>query len=71
MAKFILTMIMCSYASGQCIPPIEFPKHFDDMYDCMTAGYQEALKKTEELGKDQINEYGIYIKFGCSEKQVV
>ena len=71
MAKFILTMIMCSYASGQCIAPVELPKQFDDIYDCMIAGYQESLKKSQELGRDQINQYGIYIKFGCSEKQVV
>ena len=31
----------------------------------MIAGYEEAKKKTIEVGKDLVNKDGIYIKFYC------
>jgi hypothetical protein len=71
MAKIILTLIMCSYSTGQCLPPYQYPNEFNDMYDCMMTGYLESIKKTEEFGRDQINQHGIYIKFGCTQKQTV
>lgn len=71
MSKIILTFIICSYSTGQCLPPYEYPNEFNDMYDCMMSGYSESINKTKEIGKDQINTYGIYIKFGCTQKQTV
>ena len=32
----------------------------------MTAGYTEALRKTEEIGEEEVNKNRIYIKFVCA-----
>ena len=65
--KVILILYMCSFTTGQCLPPYEFPIQYNDMYDCMNAGYSESLKKSKEIGRKDINENGIYIRFICKE----
>ena len=65
--KFLLTMIICSGLSGQCMPPFTFEKTYIDGYECMLDGYQKSYDKIEAMGKDEVNKYRIYIKFGCSE----
>ena len=47
------------------MPPYQWPEKFDDGYDCMVAGYVQALAKIEEIGRDEVNNNKIYIKFGC------
>ncbi len=66
--KYILTMIMCSVIEGKttCIPPYTFDIHYNDAYDCMIEGYNKSSEKILELGREDVNEYNIYIKFGCS-----
>ena len=65
--KFILTMILCSATSGECMPPFQVDKIYKDGYDCMVDGYKMSLQKTEEIGREDINKHKIYIKFGCNE----
>ena len=65
--KFILTMILCSATSGECMPPFQVDKIYKDGYDCMVDGYNMSLQKTEEIGREDINKHKIYIKFGCNE----
>ena len=62
-------MIMCSAVAGQCMPPFKSDKVFKDEYDCMVEGYTMALEKTIEIGREDINNNKIYIKFGCNEDQ--
>ena len=64
-------MIMCSYVAGTCMDPIEMDTYYDDMYTCLNAGYLESLSKSEEMGADDINQYGIYMKFVCMEKEIL
>jgi len=64
--KILLTLIMCSYTSGTCLPPYEWPVHYDDMYDCMQAGYKESQRKMETIGKLEVNKHQIYIRFTCT-----
>ena len=33
----------------------------------MLDGYTKSYDKIVELGRDDVNEYNIYIKFGCNE----
>jgi hypothetical protein len=40
---------------------------YKDGYSCMLSGYTKSYDKIVELGKDDVNKYNIYIKFGCSE----
>ena len=67
MMKVILILYICSFTSGQCLPPYEFPIQYNDMYDCLNAGYSESLKKAKEIGRKGVNENGIYIRFICKE----
>ena len=69
--KFALLMIMCSYVAGECIDPVPMNTYYDDMYSCMNAGYQHSLDKSIDLGKEQVNEYQIYIKFICVEETLI
>ena len=66
--KYILTMIMCSVMEGQttCIPPFTFDTRYNDAYDCMVDGYNKSSEIILELGREDVNEYNIYIKFGCT-----
>ena len=62
--KIALFLIMCSAVANECMPPHYFGD-YDSYYDCFDAGYTESLKKTKEIGKEEINEHKIYIKFNC------
>ena len=69
--KFILGLIICSSGYQTCLEPYHWPDKFDDMYDCMQAGYTEAMNKMEEVGREDVNEYEIFIRFACSEEPEV
>ena len=56
---------MCSTVAQTCMPAYEWPVKFKNPYECMVAGYEEALKKTTEIGPEEVNKYKIYIKFDC------
>ena len=69
--KFILTLVMCSYASGTCMPPYEWPTTFNTQYDCMVFGYEESLKKMQEIGRTEVNKYNMYIRFTCTPETTI
>ena len=50
-----------------CITPHTFEKQYEDSYSCLLDGYNKSHDKIVEFGKDAVNEYSIYIKFGCNE----
>ncbi len=63
---------MCSYVAGECLPPYTYPQQFNDQYDCFMEGYNQSILKMENIGREEINEHEIYIRFICSvdeEKQ--
>ena len=64
---YVLSLVICSAVAGQCLPPYNVDKLYKDGYDCMIDGYKMSLQKTEEIGRADINEHKIYIKFGCNE----
>ena len=67
----MLTLIMCSFVEGKttCLPPFQSEVEYKDAYECMLDGYNESYNKIVELGRDDVNKYNIYIKFGCNENQ--
>ena len=65
--KVILILYMCSMTTGVCLPPYQFPTEFNNMYECLNTGYSEALKKSKEIGKKDINEHEIFIRFVCKK----
>ena len=65
MMEIILTLYLCSFTTGICSPPFKYDKTFNNYYDCLNTGYIEALKKSEQIGKEKVNQDGIYIRFAC------
>jgi len=64
--KMLLSLIICSSVAGECMPPFDWHEMFDNKYDCLHFGYNESINKLEEIGKKDINQYGMYIKFTCT-----
>lgn len=62
--KVALIMIICSQIAGECMKP-HLLDHHDTFYDCLISGYEEAKKKTKEIGIKEINKNEIVIKFKC------
>ena len=69
--KILLTLIMCSSVESICLPPHPWPQLFNDKYDCLQFGYQEAYKKLEIIGRKDVNEHGIYIRFDCQPSNII
>jgi hypothetical protein len=71
MKVVVLILFLCSATSNTCIAPHQWPETFTDSYDCMFKGYEEALKKTIEIGRTNINKDRVFIKFSCLEKDII
>ena len=68
MKELILVLYLCSGIANTCMPPYQWPEKFDDMYDCLNAGYTEALKKSKEIGRFDVNQHEIFVKFACVQE---
>jgi hypothetical protein len=67
--KIILILYLCSYTSGSCLPGYQVSETFNDLYDCMSTGYEESMKKMEEVGREDVNEHEIFIRFACVKEE--
>jgi len=47
------------------------PERYGSHYECMMAGYNEAIDKAKEIGPRDINQYGTIIKFFCIQEKDV
>ena len=63
--KILMSLIICSSVAGECMPPYEWPETFRSKYECLHFGDEESKRKLEEIGREDINKYGMYIKFTC------
>ena len=63
--KFVLSLIICSSVAGECMPPFDWQDTFRTQYDCLVFGYEESLNKMKEIGREEVNEYIVFIKFTC------
>ena len=63
--KYLLVMQICSVVTLSCTPPMEHTVHYNSYYDCASAGYLQALKATQNLGKDHVDKNQIIINFMC------
>ena len=63
--KIALAMIVCTALYQECLPPHQMPETYTNTYNCMKAGYEESLRKLEEIGEEDVNKYNTYIKFLC------
>ena len=64
--KIILTLLMFSYVSRECMPTFKWPTTFDSMYDCSIFGYEEAARKLKEIGREEVELHRISITFTCA-----
>jgi hypothetical protein len=69
--KILLSLIICSQVQQTCLEPYPWPETFNTQYDCMIFGYEESLKKMEEIGKTEVNKYNAYIRFTCTPEQTI
>ena len=69
--KYGLYMLMCSLVAGECMTPHQMPTMYDDMYSCLNAGYEESLKKSKEIGRKDVNQHQIYLRFICKHEEVI
>ena len=66
-----LILYMCSVTANTCMPPFVWPTQFGDSYECMIAGYEEAIRKTKEIGREEMNKHKIFIKFDCVATTII
>ena len=69
--KILLSLIICSQVAGTCMPPFQWPDTFKTQYDCLMFGYEESIKKMEEIGREEVNKYNMYIRFTCTPENTV
>ncbi len=69
--KILLSLIICSQVAGTCLEPYPWPEKFDTQYDCMVFGYEESLNKMQQLGREEVNKYNMYIRFTCTPEQTI
>ena len=69
--KFLLSMVICSQVAGTCLQPFPWPTTFDTQYDCLMFGDEESIVKMEELGRTDVNKYGMFIKFYCTRDNTI
>ena len=69
--KYSLYMIICSLVAGECMPPFKMPDQYNTMYDCLHAGYIESESKLEEIGRKDVNQHQMYIKFLCKDEEII
>ena len=64
-------MIICSLVAGECTTPYEMPNKYNGMYDCLNADYAASLRKSKEIGREEVNQHQTYIRFICQEQQEI
>ena len=62
--KVVLILYICAALHGECIAPIELGTH-DSYYNCLQAGYNEAIIRQSTIGAEETNKHQIYIRFLC------
>ena len=71
MTNFALIIWVCSFSANPtaCLPPMEFPKHFDSWYECSRTAHTESLILMSKMGYKYLNDYKIAVKYSCQEVQ--
>jgi hypothetical protein len=67
--KILLSLLICSQIAGTCLEPYEWPERFNTQYDCLMFGYEESIKKMKEIGRTDVNQYNMYVKFYCTPEK--
>jgi len=67
MIKFTLIIWVCSFLGSQpaCLPPMEYPKHFDSWYECSRTAHAESVKMIGKMGYKYVNDNKIGMSYTC------
>jgi hypothetical protein len=65
--KFFLSMIVCSSIQNACMQPFVYPTSYESSYNCLLDGYLKSYDKMIEFGQEDVNKFGLYIKFDCRQ----
>ena len=64
--KFFLILWVCSAVQGSCLsPPITKPTPFNTHYECVNAGYIDATKLVQAMGREIVEEKRLFVAFNC------
>ena len=69
--KFVLALILCSQTQQICMPRHQWPELFNSQYDCLMFGYEESQKKLKEIGRKEVNEHSMFIRFTCTPQNTI
>ena len=53
------------------MPPYQWSDLFNSQYDCLMFGYEESKKKMQEIGREEVNNHNIYVKFYCTPENTI
>ena len=62
--KVVLILYICAALHAECIAPIELGS-YDNYYNCLQAGYNEALIRQSNIGAEETNKHQIFFRFDC------
>jgi len=65
--KFILTIYVCSFIDFTCSPPVEFPKKFDNWYECMLTAHKESVDLLTKVPQDVVEKNRLATKYTCRQ----
>ena len=64
-------MILCSGLANSCLDPLPITNvYYDDWQSCIVAGYEESIKKSNEVDATDFNQYRLFLKSICQESEV-
>ena len=63
--KFMLIMSVCSFLSGECKAPIQFPILYNEWAECAADASLKSLELLQKEGKENVNKYRLAVKYGC------
>ena len=69
--EFLLVLTICSSVAGDCMPSYVWRESFRTHYECAQFGYKEAAEKMEEIGRSDVNQHQIYIRFTCTPVETI
>lgn len=70
MSNFLLTIFVCMSTSGTCAPGILQETKYNDLYDCLNAGYDRSKEAIAEIGREDTNQFGFLVRFTCTKKKI-
>ncbi len=63
--KFMLILWVCSFATGDCKPPVTIENTYSDWADCAVDSSVQSLKLLQLEGKDNVNNFRLAVKYTC------